>query len=100
LTAISARTYILDMETTSLSISLPKPLKEFVEGQVLRGGFSTPSEYVRALVREDRKRQSEEELEGLLLDGLNSGKPVEITPAFWQKKRRGLLRLKQAKGHA
>lgn len=79
---------------TSLNISLPKPMREFVERQVQRGGYSTPSEYVRALLREERRRQSEDEIEQLLLQGLESGEPVEVAPAYWRKKRRELLRSK------
>lgn len=83
---------------TSLNISLPKAMREFVESQVQRGGYSTPSEYVRALLREERRRQAEDEIERLLLEGLESGTPIDVTPAFWRKKRRDLLRLKPRKG--
>ena len=61
---------------TSLNISLPETLKKFVEEQTEQCGYSTPSEYVRQLLREDRKRRAEEKLEALLLAGLNTGKPV------------------------
>jgi antitoxin ParD1/3/4 len=30
-------------------------------------------------------------LEALLLEGLESGKPLEITPEYWEKKRRQLI---------
>jgi len=75
----------------SLNISLPQSLKEYVEGQVESHGYSTPSEYVRSLIREDQKRRTEERLEALLLEGLDSGKPVEITPEYWERKRKKLL---------
>ena len=76
---------------TSLNISLPSSLKEFVEAQVQESGFSTPSEYIRNLVRDDQKRRAEEKLEALLLEGLNSGEPIEITPEYWEKKRTQLI---------
>lgn len=76
---------------TSLNISLPQALKDFVEGQVEASGFSTPSEYIRALIRDDQKRHAEEKLEALLLEGLNSGEPVEITPEYWEQKRLRLI---------
>lgn len=76
---------------TSLNISLPSSLKEFVETQVQESGFSTPSEYIRNLVRDDQKRRAEEKLETLLLEGLNSGEPIEITPEYWEKKRTQLI---------
>jgi antitoxin ParD1/3/4 len=79
------------MSMTSLNISLPSSLKEFVETTVQENGFSTPSEYIRNLVRDDQKRRTEEKLEILLLEGLNSGEPIEISAEYWEKKRIQLL---------
>ena len=79
------------MSMASLNISLPQSLKDFVEAQVQQSGFSTPSEYIRNLVRDDQKRRAEEKLEALLLEGLNSGEPIEITPEYWEKKRTQLV---------
>ena len=42
---------------TSLNISLPAALKEYVEGQVASGDWGTPSEYVRELIRQDKERR-------------------------------------------
>jgi len=85
------------MSMTSLNISLPQPLKDFVEERVKQGGYSTPSEYVRELLREDQKRRAEEKLEVLLLEGLNSGKPIDVTPEYWEGKRRQLVERSRAK---
>jgi len=87
------------MPMTSLNISLPQFLKDYVEEQVAGSGYSTPSEYVRELLRQDQKRHAQEKLEALLLEGINSGKPIEITPEYWEKKRQQLVRRhRQAKG--
>ena len=51
---------------STMNISLPQPLKSFVDDQVSTRGYSTSSEYVRALIRKDQGRQS---LRTLLLDG-------------------------------
>jgi antitoxin ParD1/3/4 len=86
------------MEMSSLNISLPKPLKDFVEAQTNAGSYSTPSEYLRDLIREDQKRKAQDQLEALLLEGLHSGKPVEANAAFWDDMRTKLLkRLEQTK---
>ena len=69
------------MET--MNISLPDPLKTYIEELVGRGDYSSASEYVRELVREDRKRRERERLEALLLEGLNSGPMTEMTPEDW-----------------
>jgi antitoxin ParD1/3/4 len=45
------------MAMTSLNISLPEALKEYIEGQVASGDWGTPSEYVRALIRQDKERR-------------------------------------------
>ena len=45
------------MNKTSLHISLPGSLRSYVKTQVTRVGYSTPSEYIRDLIREDLKRE-------------------------------------------
>ena len=78
------------MNMTSLNISLPKALKEYVEGEVAGGTYSTPSEYLRELIRDDQKRRTQEKLEAALLEGLNSGPATEIDKDYWPGKRRAL----------
>jgi antitoxin ParD1/3/4 len=62
----------------SMNISLPEPLKEFVDDQIASGRYSSASEYVRELIRSDEKRKAEERLEALLLEGLES-EETELT---------------------
>ncbi len=45
------------MPMTSLNISLPPALKDYVEAQVASGNWGTPSEYVRELIRQDKERR-------------------------------------------
>jgi antitoxin ParD1/3/4 len=45
------------MAMTSLNISLPEALKEYVEGQVASGDWGTPSEFIRELIRQDKERR-------------------------------------------
>jgi antitoxin ParD1/3/4 len=45
------------MPMTSLNISLPEALKNYVEGQVASGDWGTPSEYIRELIRQDKERR-------------------------------------------
>jgi antitoxin ParD1/3/4 len=82
---------------TSMNVSLPEELKEYVEAQTRRG-YSTPSEYVRELIREDQKRRAREKLDSLLLDGLNSGDPLPVDAEFWSNlKREALARLEASR---
>lgn len=56
----------------TMNISLPDPLKEFVDQQIAHGHYSSTSEYVRELIREDEKRKAQLRLENMLLEGVNS----------------------------
>jgi len=69
---------------TNMNVSLPDTLKEYVEEQVTAGGYGTTSEYLRELIRVDKKRKAQERLEALLLEGLDSGDSVPVTPEFWK----------------
>jgi antitoxin ParD1/3/4 len=71
----------------TMNISLPDPLKLYVEQQVNTGGYSSASEYVRELVRADQKRKAKEYLEGVLLEALKT-KPEKVTSAWWSKLRK------------
>ena len=79
------------MAMASLNISLPQSLKDYVEDRVSVGGYSTPSEYLRELLRQDQKQRTEDKLETLLLEGLESGEAIEITPEYWENKRKRLV---------
>jgi antitoxin ParD1/3/4 len=66
----------------TMNISLPDPLKEFVEHQIADGRYSSVSEYIRELIRDDEKRKSQERLEQMLLEGL-AGESTEMTRQDW-----------------
>ena len=51
---------------STMNVSLPGPLKAFVDEQVAGGAYGTSSEYVRELIRRDQARQH---LRSLLLEG-------------------------------
>ena len=74
----------------SMNISLPEPLKLFVDGQISTGRYSSASEYVRELIRADEKRKAEEALKAKLLEGLN-GAQSELTRADWRAIRKEAL---------
>lgn len=79
------------MDMSSLNISLPQAMKTFIEQRVEEDHYSTPSEYVRALIREDQKRQETRKLEAMLVESLQSGEAIEVTPEFWDEKKRSLM---------
>ena len=71
----------------TMNISLPDPMKQYVEEQVTAGDYSSASEYMRELVRADQKRNAREQLEETLLKSLLEGKSEEATPEFWSTLR-------------
>ena len=40
----------------TMTVSLPDPMKEWIEEQVKRGDYASTSDYVRDAVRKDRER--------------------------------------------
>ena len=71
----------------SLNISLPEVLKDYVEGQVASGDWSTPNEYIRELIRQDKERRMGNLEQDLLL--ATTGKKIEVSIADIRK--RGLV---------
>ena len=74
----------------TMNISLPDPMKQFVDGQIALGRYSSASEYVRELIRDDEKRKAEDRLEALLLEGLESDESP-LTNEDWAAIRRDAL---------
>ena len=72
------------MAMTSLNISLPEALKEYVEGQVASGDWGTPSEYVRELIRQDKERRLGN-LERELI-AASKGRKIDLSVAELRKK--------------
>jgi len=70
------------MPMTSLNISLPDPLKAYVEERVASGDYGTPSEFIRNLIRQDKERERGR-VEAELLEALQ-GKQLSISPEEWQ----------------
>ena len=71
------------MTTATMNISLPAPMKEFIDVQLKAGGYSTTSEYVRELIRRDQVAKAEARLKEMLLEGLNSGPSIVMNEAYF-----------------
>ncbi|MCA9774504.1 MAG: type II toxin-antitoxin system ParD family antitoxin [Myxococcales bacterium] len=86
----------------SLNVSMPDKMRAFVDAQTEAGQFSTPSEYIRHLIREDAKRKAAGRLEELLLEGLDGGPSEPMTDQDWAELRRRAherIEEKTKKGH-
>lgn len=76
---------------TTINISLPDEMKEFIETQVSHEGYTSASEYLCTLIREAQKRQARQELEAKLLEGLHSS-ASEMTDTDWSALREGIYK--------
>ena len=57
-----------------MNISIPEKLKAWVESRVADGSFSSSSDYLRDLVRQDQREQSQlEHLRAEIQAGIDSG---------------------------
>ncbi len=66
------------MPNSTINISLPEPLKTYVDAQIEAGDYGTPSEYVRNLILDDRERRLQR-LEAELTEATR-GEPLDISP--------------------
>jgi antitoxin ParD1/3/4 len=84
------------METVTISLS--KAHKEFVEAQMAEGGFGSVSKYIDALLRAERRRQAEAKLVALVQEAEASGPATPMTKEDWDNlKRRVWERVAKAK---
>ena len=70
---------------TTMNISLPDSLKDFVDEQVNQRGYGTSSEYVRELIRKEQDRL---QLRGLLLAGASSAPTKPVDGAYFEGLRK------------
>jgi antitoxin ParD1/3/4 len=70
---------------TTVTISLPESLREFIDNQIATGGYGNVSEYFRSLLRAAQEREEEARLAGLLIEGLSSGgEDIPLSRKFWK----------------
>lgn len=65
----------------TMNVSLPDPMKAWVENQTKDGRYSNASDYVRDLIRRDQDRASKiADMQRLIDEGLQSGvaEPFEL----------------------
>jgi antitoxin ParD1/3/4 len=59
------------------------------------------SDYLNELIQEEEKRRAQERLDGLILEGLDSGDPIPADAGFWAERCNELLKRRnlRRKGH-
>jgi antitoxin ParD1/3/4 len=78
----------------TINVHLPDGMKAFVDAQVAAGGYTGPSEYVQALIRQALEADERRELEARLLVGveeLERGDSQEMTKDEWARIKREYL---------
>lgn len=79
------------MAMSTLNVSLPDKLRNFVEGKIHRDGYGTISEYIRELIRAD-ERSDQDRFEEFITEGFASGEPELWTKADLAKAREEVRR--------
>lgn len=87
-----------------MTITFPDDVAQRIEAIAQQHGFSSAAEYLMKLVEDaevetdlsevaappDVSPKNRAELEAMLDAGINSGKPVRVTPEFWEERRKAL----------
>ncbi|GJD95083.1 type II toxin-antitoxin system ParD family antitoxin [Methylobacterium iners] len=73
----------------TMTVSLPGPMKDWVEQQIETGAYASSSDYVRDLIRRDRERRDQamtlDELRQLVADARASGESDESVGAIFDR---------------
>ncbi|WP_035277891.1 type II toxin-antitoxin system ParD family antitoxin [Desulforegula conservatrix] len=70
----------------TLNISMPDELRSFVETRIRMGDYQSASDYLRDLIRHDK-----DEIDKLLMEGIESGKATPLNMSAMKKKAQALL---------
>ena len=73
-----------------LTVPVSEDFDETIRKRMAEGGFGSMAEYLRHTVRQDLERADQAKLEQLLLEGLESGEPIEMTNEWMQERRQAL----------
>jgi len=62
---------------------MPVNMKSTIQQVVGAGNYSTPSDYIRSLVRNDVARQEDKLIDSLVTQAILSGEPEKMTKSGW-----------------
>lgn len=69
---------------TTMNISLPDDVKDFVEAQIASEGYASADEYLLGLIRDAQKRQAKRALEAKFREAIESGPATPMTREDWE----------------
>lgn len=80
----------------SMNISLPGPMKNWVESQKSSGRYNTASDYIRDLIRHDQERASKiAAMQKLVDEAYESGESDRTLEDIWEEAK---LRVREKRG--
>jgi antitoxin ParD1/3/4 len=74
-------------DMTSMNISLPDSLKQFVDEQISTGAYGSANDYVVRLISEAQDRKYREEIEQKVLEALDRGDYSPMSSQEWEDLR-------------
>ncbi|MBP6002132.1 MAG: hypothetical protein KA746_01740 [Pyrinomonadaceae bacterium] len=75
------------MATSTLNISLPDSMRQYVTKKIETEGYGTISEYIRELIRADQRAENSR-FESLIAEAYASGEPTPLTKSDIDEARR------------
>lgn len=77
--------------TSKLTLTLPKSVKELIERRAEAANYASAGEFVVELMREKMAAEERSRVASLLMEGLDSGPSIEVTPEYWNQFEQRLL---------
>lgn len=71
-----------------MQVTLPESLEPFIQERLSVGGYESVSQYIQELIEADLNR---ERIESLLIEGIESGPPIEVNEEFWAEMRQTVV---------
>jgi antitoxin ParD1/3/4 len=72
-----------------ITLSITEDLQAFLECQTIKKGFRSIDDYLCHVLDGEREK---ERIEGMLIKGFESGKPIEVNDDWWEQKRDTLIK--------
>ena len=84
-----------DPTTITMNVSLPEPLKRYVDEKVASGLYGSASEFVREAIREKWAREhtaslTPDQIVQKLIEGINSGPGRDFQPGMYEAEKKRL----------
>lgn len=82
-----------------MTIEVSDTLKAWIDQQAEFRGYATADAFVESVLLQTKTR-IQQEMDQALIESLESGDPVDVTPAWWEERRRELERRLNVPGKA